>query len=56
MSYSVEEFDKAKTQVLKFILYQKRCKQEVRKKFANKIEENMLEDIIEYLTRSRLYR
>ena len=50
MNYSVEEFDKAKTQVLKYILYQKRCEQEVRKKFSNKIEENMLEDVIEYLT------
>ena len=50
MDYSVEEFDKAKTQVLKYILYQKRCEQEIRKKFITKINENMLEDIIEYLT------
>ncbi len=50
MNYTAEEFDKAKTQVLKYILYQKRCTQEVRKKFTGKIEENMLEDIIEYLT------
>ena len=49
MGYSIEEFDKAKTQVLKYVLYQKRCEQEVRTKFINKIEENMLEDIIEYL-------
>ena len=49
MEYSIEEFDKAKTQVLKYVLYQKRCEQEVRTKFINKIEENMLEDIIEYL-------
>ena len=47
--YSIEEFDKAKTQVLKYILYQKRCEKEVRTKFKNKIDENMLEDIIEYL-------
>ena len=47
--YSIEEFDKAKTQVLKYILYQRRCEQEVRTKFKNKIDENMLEDIIEYL-------
>ena len=47
--YSKEEFDKAKTQVLKYILYQKRCEQEVRTKFSKKIDENMLEDIIEYL-------
>ena len=49
MDYTVEEFDKAKTQVLKYILYQKRCEQEIRTKFANKIKQNMLEDIIEYL-------
>ena len=49
MEYSIEEFDKAKTQVLKYVLYQKRCEQEIRSKFKNKIEENMLEDIIEYL-------
>ncbi len=53
MDYSVEEFDKAKTQVLKYILYQKRCEQEVRKKFNNKIDENMLEDIIEYLKEAK---
>ena len=47
--YSKEEFDKAKTQVLKYILYQKRCEQEVRTKFLKKIDEDMLEDIIEYL-------
>ncbi len=51
--YSIEEFDKAKTQILKYILYQKRTEQEVRKKFANKIEENMLEDIIEYLKEAK---
>ena len=49
MNYTVEEFDKAKTQVLKYIIYQKRCEQEIRKKFTGKIEENMLEDIIAYL-------
>ena len=47
--YSVEEFDKAKTQVLKYIIYQRRCEQEVRKKFSKKLDEDMLEDIIEYL-------
>lgn len=47
--YSVEEFDKEKTKVLKYILYKKRTEQEVRKKFANIMDENILEDIIEYL-------
>ena len=47
--YTVEEFDKGKTKVLRYILYKKRTGQEVRTKFQKDIEENMLEDIIEYL-------
>ena len=46
--YSAEEFDKAKTKIVKFIMYKKRTESEIREKFKNKIEENMLEDIIEY--------
>lgn len=51
--YSIEEFDKEKTRVLKYILYKKRTEQEVRKKFANTIDENLLEDIIEYLKEAK---
>ncbi len=47
--YTVEEFDKEKTKVLKYVLYKKRSENEVRKKFENEIQENLLEDIIEYL-------
>ena len=47
--YSLEEFDKEKTKVMKYIVFKKRTEQEVRTKFAGSIEENMLEDIIEYL-------
>ena len=47
--YTVEEFDREKTRVLRYILYKKRTEQEVRTKFQKDIEENMLEDIIEYL-------
>lgn len=47
--YSAEEFDASKTQVMKYILYKKRTESEVRKKFCHTIEENMLEDIIEYI-------
>ena len=47
--YTAEEFEKSKEKVLKYILYQKRSEQEVRNKFASLIEDNMLEDIIEYL-------
>lgn len=47
--YTPEEFDEKKTQVMKYILYKKRTESEVRTKFCNSIEENMLEDIIEYV-------
>ena len=47
--YTVEEFDREKTRVLRYILYKKRTEQEVRKKFNKQIEENMLDDIIDYL-------
>ncbi len=47
--YTVEEFDREKTRVLRYILYKKRTEQEIRKKFNKQIEENMLDDIIEYL-------
>ena len=51
--YTVEEFDQEKTKVLKYILYKKRTEQEIRKKFANTIQEDMLEDIIEYLKEAK---
>ena len=44
--YTIEEYDKQKSRVLKYVLYKKRSKQEVKNKFYNDIEENMLEDII----------
>lgn len=51
--YTVEEFDKAKTRVFKYILYKPRSEGEVRRKFEKDIDENMLEDIIEYLKESK---
>lgn len=51
--YTIEEFDKQKTKVLKYILYKKRTEQEVRNKFSTTIDENMLEDIIEYLKEAK---
>ncbi len=51
--YTVEEFDQQKTKILKYILYKKRTEQEIRKKFASTIDENMLEDIIEYLKEAK---
>ena len=47
--YSIEEFDKEKTRVLKYIMFKKRTEQEIKNKFSKTIDENMLEDIIEYL-------
>ena len=47
--YTIEEFDKEKTKVLKYIIYKKRSEQEIRNKFRGQISEEMLEEIIEYL-------
>lgn len=51
--YSAEDFDREKTKVMKYIVFKKRTEQEVRNKFVNSIEENMLEDIIEYLKEAK---
>lgn len=47
--YTLEEFDNEKSKVMKFIVYKRRSEQEVRNKFRNEIDENMLDDIIAYL-------
>ena len=49
----MEEFDKEKTRVLRYILYKKRSEYEVRKKFDKVIEPELLEDIIEYLKEAK---
>lgn len=49
MEYNIEEFDKAKTKVMNYIMYKKRTEYEVRNKFAKILEENLLNDIIEYV-------
>ena len=51
--YTIEEFDKGKTKILKYILYKKRSENEIRRKFAKELDENMLEDIIEYLKEAK---
>lgn len=51
--YTIEEFDKEKTKVLKYILYKKRSENEVRTKFSSTIDESLLEDIIEYLKQAK---
>lgn len=45
----LEEFDKLKTKVLKYIMYKKRTEQEIRRKFLNIEDQDMLEDVIENL-------
>ena len=47
--YTIEEFDKEKTKVLKYVIYKKRTEREIRTKFKSIVEENMLEDILEEL-------
>ncbi|MBQ3408866.1 MAG: RecX family transcriptional regulator [Clostridia bacterium] len=45
----LEEYDRNKTKVLKYVIYKKRSENEIRRKFQNNIDLNMLEDIIEEL-------
>ena len=49
MEYTLEEFDKAKTKVMNYIMYKKRTEYEVRNKFSKILEENLLDDIIDYV-------
>ena len=51
--YTLEEFDREKIRVLKYILYKKRTEYEIRNKFSRTIEENLLDDIIEYLKEAK---
>lgn len=45
--YTIEEYDKFKQKMLKYIMYKKRSESEIRQKFADS-DEDMLEDAIEY--------
>jgi len=49
----MKEFDEQKTKVFKYITYKKRTEQEVINKFRGQIEEQMLEDIIDYLKEAK---
>lgn len=49
----IEEFDKLKTKVLKYVLYKKRTEAEIRQKFSANIDENTLEEIIEFLKKEK---
>lgn len=50
---TLKKFDEQKTKVFKYITYKKRTEQEVRNKFRNQIEENILEEIIDYLKEAK---
>ena len=49
----LKNFDIQKTKVFKYITYKKRTEQEVRNKFRGQIEEDMLDEIIEYLKEAK---
>lgn len=49
----LKEFDAQKTKVFKYITYKKRTEQEVRKKFKGQIEDEMLDEIIDYLKEAK---
>ena len=51
--YTIEEFDKEKTKVLKYIIFKKRTEYEVRKNFSSTIDNEMLDDIIDYLKEAK---
>ncbi len=42
----LEEYDKNKTKVLKYVIYKKRSENEIRKKFEKDIDSDMLEEIM----------
>ncbi len=45
----LEEYDKNKTKVLKYVIYKKRTENEIKRKFEKDIEPDMLEEIIQEL-------
>ncbi len=47
--YTIEEFDKEKSKVMNYIMYKKRTEYEVKNKFQNTIQNDLLCDIITYV-------
>ena len=45
----LEKLDKLKTKVLKYIMFKKRTEKEIRRKFANVEDQDLLDDVIETL-------
>lgn len=48
-SYSLIEFDDAKTKILKYVLYKKRSENEIKRKFEKIYSEEIIEDVIDNL-------
>lgn len=48
-SYSILEFDSAKTRILKYVVYKKRSENEIRRKFEKTYSEDIIDDVIENL-------
>ena len=49
----LKQKDEIKTKILKFLTYKKRTEQEVRNKFKQEVNEDILEEIIEYLKEAK---
>ena len=49
----LEEYDKNKTKVLKYVVYKKRSEAEIRRKFENDIDQDILNDIIDELKENK---
>ena len=49
----LKQKDEIKTKILKFLAYKKRTEQEVRNKFKQEVNEDILEEIIEYLKEAK---
>jgi len=47
--YTIQEFDKEKSKVMNYIMYKKRTEYEVKNKFQNTIQKDLLCDIITYV-------
>ncbi len=49
----LERIEKLKNKVFKYIIYKKRTEKEVRDKFKDEINEDLLDDIIEYMKQQK---
>ncbi len=47
--YTIEDFDEQKSKIMKYIVYKKRTESEIRNKFKQAMDSELLEDIIVHL-------